>query len=195
RRVLFRSLNQKIYRRKPSFPIKPVEEFVLTKNCRNTRHIHSVVRPLFAGVDLDAPEIEGLPVKWHQRETRTQQVDTVRNLAVELLRDPALAAEQIVILVFNRALLTEFECALAGKKLPGARRFSTSPEPSKNTVRVLTAARFKGLECGIAIVVGLDGDKNAEYLANLYVAVSRPRNDLHLIADTPTATELRRLLG
>lgn len=192
----FYDANQRIYRRSQDFPIKPEEEFTLTENCRNTVAIHEVVRPLFAGGELNPPSISGVPVAWHAAETLPDQAKCIRSLILSLTGEAGgLSAGDIVVLVANRRTIHQYLAILQHTPLPGGLHFEESANPSPKQIRVLTAAKFKGLEAPVVIVTGVDGlePDHDEARMDLYVAFSRPKNELHVVA-TSASINLNKTL-
>lgn len=182
---LFYDSNQRLYRSASNFPIKPEEEFELTENCRNTAAIHEVVRPLFSGGELNPPAIHGTPVKWHNASTLREQIKAIRSLVENLISIEGLKCEEIVVLIADRSILRTYLEALMEKKLFDGIHFLETAKSIPKTIRALSAAKFKGLEAPVVIVCGLDSlDPNREESRmDLYVAFSRPKNELHLVGN------------
>jgi len=178
---LFYDTNQQLYRKTANFPIKPDEEFVLTENCRNTAQIHAVVHRFFAGGELNPPAISGAPVGWHYAESTTEQIKAIKSLVVSFTGQGGLAAQDIVILIADRLSYQSYLHALQSEKLTGGLQFDGNTKPSSRMVRVLTAAKFKGMEAPIVIVWGVDSLTAENARMELYVAFSRPKNELHVV--------------
>ena len=178
---LFYDTNQRLYRKTANFPIKPDEEFVLTENCRNTAQIHAVVHRFFTGGELNPPAISGAPVGWHYAESATEQLKAIKSLVVGFTGQGGLAAQDIVILIADRLGYQSYLQALQSEKLTGGLQFDGSTKSSPRMVRVLTAAKFKGMEAPIVIVWGVDSLTAETARMELYVAFSRPKNELHVV--------------
>jgi hypothetical protein len=193
---LFYDSNQQIYRRSQNFPIKPEEEFPLTENCRNTAAIHATIRPLFTGGELNAPPIDGVPVSWHTAETLQEQIKLVRGMVQKMVGEDKLSTNDIVILVANARLVQSYlDGVLHGGALSGGLHFARTASPAPSVIRLETAARFKGLEAAVVIVCGLDSLNPADNEARmaLYVALSRPKSELHLIGSAAALTKIQAL--
>lgn len=193
---LFYDSNQQIYRRSQNFPVKPEEEFPLTENCRNTAAIHATIRPLFTGGELNAPPLAGVPVAWHPAETLHEQTKLVRAMVQKMTGEDKISSNDIVILVANaRSVQGYLDGFSRSGPLPGGLHFAKTAATMASVIRVETAARFKGLEAPIVIVCGLDSLNPTDNEARmaLYVALSRPKSELHLIGSAAALAKIQAL--
>lgn len=188
---LFYDNNQRIYRRSASFPIKPDEEYALTENCRNTARIHAVVKRFFSGTELIAPQIEGGDVAWVTADTMETQARQICDHITRLVLNDKLPTEEIVVLIVDRLAYRTYYEALTRSPLPKLIQVSDDPSPRTGSLRVLTAAKFKGLECAVAFVWGVDAISSDSKRQELYVALSRPRNELYVIGTSLALEEIR----
>lgn len=192
---LFYDSNQQLYRKTSAFPINPEEEFELTENCRNTAAIHEVMSPLFSGGELNPSSIPGVAVNWQFASNTKEQSKAIRTLVDRYLSGEGLKSADIVVLIADRSRLKEYTDALSKENLPRGFRFLDTPTILPNKIRVLSAAKFKGLEAPIVIVCGLDSLDPIirDHRMNLYVALSRPKNVLHIVGSEKAINALKSL--
>lgn len=191
---LFYDRNQQIYRKTQNFPIGPADEFSLTENCRNTAQIHSVVRPLFTGGELNAPAIEGVPVAWHEAEGSAEQIKQIKTLVTRLITQDGIRPQDIVVLFVRHEFYPVFFKKIEAEKMANGLRFVKNTQPADKEIRVLTAGRFKGLEAPIVIVWGLREISVEDSRMELYVALSRPKNELHMVGSGGDLKTIREYL-
>lgn len=188
---LFYDPNQALYRRPRSFPIKPNEEFALTQNCRNTAAIHSVVQRYYRGSDLLPPTIAGAPVRWHPCSQRSDQLKVIRQIINATVIEGKVPADEVVLLLGNRRTLADYERLLEKESLPGKLGYTFGAAKAGDRIRVVSAAKFKGLEAAVAILWGLDEINIELDTMDLYVGLSRPRNELHVVGAPSTLDKIR----
>lgn len=191
---LFYDPNQQLYRKSQGFPIKPDDEFVLTENCRNTARIHEVVKPLFSGSELSPSSIQGTGVGWHLFDSHADQIKRIKALVSNLALKEAVSTQDIVVLVARRQVYRLHADELLGERMSGGIAFVDNNANAHGRIRVLTAAKFKGLEASVVIVWGLDGLAMETDRMDLYVAFSRAKNELHIVANQETVQLLRSTL-
>jgi len=192
---LFYDLNQKLYKRGNGFPISPNDEFLLTTNCRNTKHIHRLIAGFYAGNDFQAPDIEGVDIDWVAIEGPRPQAAKIARIVTDYLVNGGLSAQDLVVIVTDRRMLASSIEALAACPLPRGIHWSDDAKEQSQRVRIVTAARFKGLEATVCLLWGMDSIDLAEDRMDIYVAASRPRNRLHVIASHAIAQILIKQLS
>lgn len=181
---IFFDPNQRIYARAGSFPIRRDEDiFPLTRNCRNTRPIHSIVylRDRYVGPPVTPPGIDGIAVEHVVADSLQAQARLVQSTVRRYLQE-GVSARDIVVLVLpisdgRRA----FVDALRAMPLPDGVQWTEDVHGDPRKVLVDTVARFKGLEAAVLVLwLGLDID-DAIHRELLYVGTSRARSRLVLV--------------
>ncbi|RRK01047.1 DUF2075 domain-containing protein [Opitutaceae bacterium TAV4] len=191
---LFYDRNQQLYRKTENFPIGTDNEFSLIENCRNTAQIHSVVRPLFTGGELNAPSIEGVPVMWHESEGSSEQIRQIKALVTCLVTQDGIKPQDIVVLFVRHVFYPVFFGKIESEKMTDGLHFTKNTQAADKEIRVLTAGRFKGLEAPIVIVWGLREISVEDSRMELYVALSRPKNELHMVGSGGDLKTIREYL-
>jgi hypothetical protein len=162
----FFDTNQSIYgdiaKELIAFQIIPIH---LTRNLRNTRHIHATASNFYKGIPITADGPEGMHVEWHGGP-ENQIASYVTSAAARLITSEKVAPEDIVILAANNARVEEI------------RNRKAFPEG----VQVCSVSDFKGLECRVIILAAHREIADEPELA--YVSLSRPRAHL-LVAGEP----------
>jgi hypothetical protein len=167
--------NQSIYgdlaKELATFRIVPIH---LTRNLRNTRHIHKVASRFYKGIPVTADGPEGMNIEWDQ--CRDDQIaDRTLKAAVRLIREK-VSPEDIVILTVNENLLRDI----------GNR--SGFPDG----VSVCRVKDFKGLERKAVILAATRDMADQSELA--YVSLSRPRTHLVVSGEEQMLTWLGGLV-
>jgi hypothetical protein len=108
-----------------------------------------------------------------------------------LVLNDKLPTEEIVVLIVDRLAYRTYYEALIRSPLPKLIQISDDPSPRTGCLRVLTAAKFKGLESAVAFVWGVDAISSDSKRQELYVALSRPRNELYVIGTSLALEEIR----
>ena len=143
----------------------------LSLNVRNTRGMVGMVQE-YLGADVGDPGIvNGERVHWHWIRDE-EGVDAARTVAKRLIAEGASAADIWVIPVASNANADSFEGA----------------------IRVLSPRTAKGLEAEHVIVCDLPGEFDSHGMANFYVAVTRARVTLHVVATDADKKRLQALV-
>lgn len=179
---VFYDNNQNIYRRAQDLQaLLKVSPFVLNRNCRNTRAIHNVVKEFHNNPnDLVCIGPDGQSPELYFFSNPSQQEDIVRRVLDELVNTGKIEPKYITLLTTRAPEHTVFG---PGRKLGkfifrewGDKDFCSSD------IYVSSVHRFKGLENRVIILTGLE-DNDATWLNEiLYVACSRARTHLIIVA-------------
>ncbi len=185
---VFKDDNQNLFR--PRFELPwDLPTFSLTRNCRNTQHIHAAVvrfyrsepRPQPFGPPGRAPEI------FYYREA-TELERHVRALLHRFLVTERLDTSDVVVLSPRRW----------GALQPGARYgnylLTETLTPESGEVSLLTVQSFKGLESPVIILAGLEDDVWPDPVTVAYVGMSRARNHLVLLTHEGLSADVKALL-
>ena len=167
---VFADPNQTLWDRGWKLPFEsPILE--LSTNCRNTRPI---ARSVSAVADLPVFDrsVAGPEPVWTEASSSSDGGATTADTVAMLIED-GFEPENIVVLCESAATAQR----LRGRALPG----TVFTSYGKSGVVVETIARFKGLEAD-AVVVVLDEPPDEAPDKTAYVAFSRARSYLHVIA-------------
>lgn len=157
----------------------PVAVFNLRLNCRNTRRIAFQTGILSGFGDLKVsdrqPEGEQVSLQFH--------ADTAAGLAcldliVRRLREAGCKASDVIVLGSRR----REKSLLAGVTSIGGWTVRGFADAKSTDLAYSTAHSFKGLERRVVIIVDAEGDTADESDALLYVAMSRARLRLFILA-------------
>lgn len=176
---LFYDHNQAIYSRVSTFPISD-EPFLLTRNCRNTRHIHEAAYQYYSGEKTDAPSITGSPLEIINSPSKGSQAKKIHALVSRLIAEERIAAHEIAVVVPGLGH-EDYYSLLRDLSLPRPCGWSFEKHSVKDGVRVDTWKRFKGLEATILIFWGLDELDPVIDRGTLYVTLSRAKSRLYLV--------------
>lgn len=183
---IFYDTNQILYRDRGQLPSGLVE-VPLSENLRNTRSIFQFVSCYYRGGD--SPEARG-PVgrtpevlSYSDAPGMRRQVSRVLS---RLIGIEGLDNSDIIVLT-PRAL--EGSALLAGQ-LDGHLQLVPDSLTSNRQIQVSTVHRFKGLERPVVILTELEQLSGRESDALMYVAVSRPRSHLIVIARAELVDQL-----
>jgi len=169
--------NQNIYKAARQIPLE-LAPFPLTRNCRNTQHIHQQVMQ-FHRSDVEPVAIgpQGRPVEMH---TYTNPVDLKRLLRQVLHRlvvEEGVPAWDIVLLSpksRERSKLWEMG-PLGNFQLTG------QWTDASGEIYCTSVYKFKGLESPIVIMAEIDGEQAWNLRSILYVGCSRACSHLVLL--------------
>jgi hypothetical protein len=181
--------NQKLYGASPGIPLE-LAPFALTRNCRNTQHIHGIVTHFYRSDQISTAQgPAGRPVEVLTYDDPAGLKRTLRSVVHRLLVQEGVAAEDIVLLTpkgRERSILWQ-----TGRV--GNLRLTDQWTQASGELFCSTVHAFKGLESPVVILAELDADQAADYEALLYVACSRARNHLIVLASDslPQAILLR----
>lgn len=192
---IFYDDNQRIYSRERALPI-PGEAYPLTRNCRNTRHIHQAVTQFYQSQEQpEAAGPVGAPIEYHWYETPDELRALVDEVLVRLIQKEKIPANEIVVLtaVNERSALQE-RAHFRGPVLT-----RTYPPPDGQVVWA-TISAFKGLEASVAILAEMDQQwltqwKQVDFDRLLYVGCSRPKHQLIVLLNRQGNAEVHRAFG
>ncbi len=171
---IFQDSNQAIYTNNKDLPID-CEPLFLFDNCRNTKYIHNSAYQYYQGTEVEAPDIEGVPVGFIIKESIDLQAKVIDKAISKLITTEGIDPQDIAVIVIGNYY--EAESLLKSsthKDLWAFKEYSPV-----NKVLVETAKRFKGLEAKIIFLWITDSESMDEKL--LYVSISRARFRLWIV--------------
>lgn len=190
---VFYDSNQNIYHRPASLTqMISAEPFTLWENCRNTRAIHNVVKGFHhdpkvlscRGPAGRAPEIFYFSTS-HEQEERVQAA------LHRLVNEEKIEPSNIVLLTTRSPEKTPFT---PGRKFGNFVLMEWGDlNLRRNDVRVSSVHRFKGLESRVVLVTGLEDNDPTWLNPLLYVACSRARTHLIVVAHERTRPQLENI--
>ncbi len=191
---VFYDNNQNIYHRLKNLDnwLK-IAPFVLNENCRNTQAIHNVVKEFHtASNELVCNGPVGLSPEVYFFSNSAQQEDIVRKALDRLVNTEKVEPRHITLLTTRAPEHTIFN---PGRKLGNFILREWSDKTSRHIdIRVSSTSRFKGLENRVIILTGLE-DSDAYWLNEiLYVACSRARTYLIIVAHERSRSLLAKIL-
>lgn len=178
---LFYDHNQAVYKRVSSFPIHD-EPFLLTRNCRNTVHIHEAAYRYYRGELTEPPTIAGDTVSIIDAPSRGSQAKRLHAHLIGLVDHERVRPEKIAVLVPS-AGHQEYYQALADRPLPSGSKWAFEEYGVIGGVRVETVHRFKGLEAAVVYLWGADTFSPKLDAETLYVTLSRAKSRLILVGE------------
>ncbi|WP_310621266.1 NERD domain-containing protein [Flexibacterium corallicola] len=179
---VFHDDNQTLYEANGSFiAALPTARYRLTRNLRNTKSIHSVMRKWYNGRATHAAGPEGQPVQWLEIRHRDLAIPTTNERIAFLIKSGQLDPSQIAVLTGS---------SIDPSAIP--RRIGGAPVCNATDVRpgcVIfdTVRRFKGLSRPCVFVIQPELLNTAELR---YVALSRANLLLNIVG---TSTDLQDL--
>jgi hypothetical protein len=177
---VFFDQNQALYTRSASMPITD-PAFVLTFNCRNTRHIHESAYRFFQGEPTDYPPgNEGAPILSLTSPTLAEQARTLHTAVVDLIAKQGLEPSQIGVLICGEPKEMFFR-VLRAKPVPKGANWLVEGSVTDRGIRLETVKRFKGLEADVVFLWGIDSMPLGEQREVLYVGISRAKSRLTLV--------------
>jgi len=176
---IFFDPNQAVYKNASTFPISDTP-FLLTENCRNTRHIHTIAYQYYTGDEVEPPEINGAPTQVIEAKGLDNQALQLKRIVSELIVKERIRPHDIAILVLSNDKDSCYH-ALQRAGNPNGAIWSFEALWKPSTVLVDTARRFKGLEASIVLLWGIDQTNIDRDKELLYVALSRARSRLYLV--------------
>ncbi|KPL69293.1 hypothetical protein SZ64_14980 [Erythrobacter sp. SG61-1L] len=177
--------NQKVYRRDAGFLTRMTSPFYLTRNFRNTRAIHEVMKPWYLGHVSRAVGPQGLAVQWVEAERPQDAIGALHELVRDLIRTHGLKPDDIAVLTGGNA---QNHAALKNGMLAGVSATNAAQQQQGQLV-FDTVRRFKGLERAAVIIVDPGKLDNSELV---YVALSRPSVFLAVIGGAKHLDRLKR---
>jgi len=158
----------------------------LSRNLRNTKHIHQAAAVHYEGPEVIPDGPEGLEVIWIEAETESSKIEASCRELRRLIFKEEVAPGDIAVLLNGTNQKTAFMEKCARFKFP-----TTDAEHlTLEAVVVDTARRFKGLERPAIIVVITGEEMERRELA--YVAFSRARAFLSVVSSRAEAHWLSR---
>jgi hypothetical protein len=189
---VFYDSNQNIYRRPPNLTkLMPMAPFTLWENCRNTFAIHNVVRQFHHTPDsviCRAPQ--GRAPETHYYLEPHQQEQFVQKALHRLVNEEKVDTNQIVLLTTRSPEKTPFQ---PNKRLGNFQLLEAASSSRPDTIRLSSVHRFKGLESRVIVLVGLEDNDPSWLNPLLYVACSRARTHLIIIAHEPSRSQLESI--
>lgn len=175
---IFQDCNQAIYTNSNDLPID-CEPLFLFDNCRNTKYIHNSAYQYYKGIEVDAPDIEGEPIRLIEKASLQLQAKEIDNKISRLINAENIDPEDIAIIIMGQ--FHEAQPLLKNTKNSYLWAFKELSPASK--VLVETAKRFKGLEAKIIFLWIIDEEAINDKL--LYISISRARFRLWVIGTSP----------
>ncbi|GAB4456330.1 MAG: ATP-binding domain-containing protein [Anaerolineales bacterium] len=186
--------NQNIYHRHASLEgLMSSPPFTLNENCRNTRAIHEVVRQFHVTPHLltsRAPQGRVPEIFYFSSEQ--EQETRLKQILHRLVNEEGVQPAYITLLTTRSP---EKTICRPGRKMGNFVLMEWGDlNLRKNDIRVSSAHRFKGLENRMVILTGLE-DSDPDWLNPLlYVACSRARTHLVIIAHEHSRAHLQSFL-
>jgi hypothetical protein len=169
--------NQNIYRAAQSLPLE-LAPFPLTRNCRNTQHIHQAVMNFYRS---DATPValgpEGRPVEIHAYDDISGLKRTLRRVLHRLVMEEDVPAEDIVVLTPKGRQRSD----LWRLGMVGNFRLTDQWAAGSGEIFCSTVHSFKGLESPVVILAELDRGASQYLDTILYIGCSRACNHLVLL--------------
>ncbi|GAP11865.1 nuclease-related domain/AAA domain [Bellilinea caldifistulae] len=191
---VFYDNNQNIYHRlKDLDNWLKIPPFILNENCRNTQSIHNVVKEFHtASNELVCYGPVGLSPEVYFFSNSAQQEEIVRKSLDRLVNTEKVEPRHITLLTTRAPEHTIFN---PGRKLGNFILREWSDKTSRHIdIRVSSTSRFKGLENRVVILTGLE-DSDAYWINEiLYVACSRARTYLIIVAHERSKSLLEKIL-
>ncbi|HID88460.1 MAG TPA: hypothetical protein EYP52_01925 [Anaerolineae bacterium] len=173
---IFKDDNQNLFRPRFGLPWD-LHPFFLTRNCRNTRHIHrAVLRFYRADYEPQAIGPDGIPPEVYFYRDEDQFNEHIRRLLHRFLVEERLGNDSLVLLSPRRRGWLN-----TGKQYGNFVLTERWP-PAGSEVFWTTVQSFKGLESPVVILAGLEEEVYPDLTTVTYVGMSRARNRLVVLA-------------
>ena len=183
----FRDDNQAVYGDSPSR--SELEPFELDTNLRNTRQIHAMTRGLYRGSAYRSSDVSGPPPSF--RDTGGGSWLEHLSTTVDELISQGFDASQIIVLTAKGRDSSDIP---AGARV-GGHLLQWRDQSSEGDIAIETVRRFKGLESTVVVLTEidpmLDGPASLELA---YIALSRARGYVVVLAPAPDLAKLRRMI-
>jgi hypothetical protein len=191
---VFLDHNQSFYKSAKQMPITD-EPFVLTVNCRNTRHIHETAYLYFRGESTDGPEgNDGVPIAVLDAPSVESQSKAIHSAVVNLITKEGVDPNQIAVTVCGEPQERYIE-SLVRTTLPHGARWVVKGAAADRGVRLETVRRFKGLEADVVFLWGVDALPTSDRREILYVGISRAKSRLTLVGTREACRDLLAEFG
>jgi hypothetical protein len=191
---VFLDSNQNIYHRPENLSeLLGIPIFSLLENCRNTRAIHEVVRSFHHQPErLTCHGPKGRPPEIVYFASEREEEEHVRGILHRLVTEEKVEAAHIVLLTTRAPEKTPF---IPGKKLGNfVLREWGDNNWRKTEIRVSSVHRFKGLENRVVVLTGLEDNDPTWLNPLLYVACSRARTHLVIVAHERSRDRIQAIL-
>lgn len=164
----------------------------LWHNCRNTRNIAEAAASAanFEKFPYRNQMVEGPAVSYFYWKRRDEQLNELESIVESLLNDGVPAGDMAILGPY-----TYDNSCLSGSRLIAGKRVKVIDsikdlEKNDDCLRYATVWSYKGLEAPAVFVIDFDSAKFNEFSDLLYVAVSRARTYLKVLA----STDLRKII-
>ena len=190
---IFFDSNQNIYHRQGTLEkLIQIAPFPLTENCRNTVAIHQVVKGFHQEPDMltcRGPAGRSPTISYFS--SSSEQEEQVQKAIQHLVEAEKISPERVVLLTTRAPESAGFP---PNKKIGNLTLAEWSDGTRGNSeIRVSSVHRFKGLESRIVILTGLE-DNDPDWINPLlYVACSRARTHLIVIAHERSRLQLKAI--
>tara|TARA_B100000131_G_scaffold314738_1_gene352057 strand:- start:1401 stop:3098 length:1698 start_codon:yes stop_codon:yes gene_type:complete len=166
---IFADENQNIFERSNNLEESNLVKFTLSQNIRNTEEIAEKVRNIF-GHGNSHEGVKGIDPTFTEASEDDQISEKMRKKITELLKDPTLSSDQIVVLCDETKRRTRFkDDFLVDENLSGVE------------IRTSSIKRFKGLEEDIVfLVLPAEPSSPVQLKTHAYVGMSRAVFGLHV---------------
>jgi hypothetical protein len=165
-----------------------LERFPLTRNCRNTQHIHRTFLPFYrSDVTPEAIGPQGRPAEVCFYDSEAALKQQLRRILHHLTVQEEIITEDIVLLTpraRDKSLLWKWGHL-------GNLRLTDQWPPGSGEVYCTTVHGFKGLESPVVILAELCPTHHQDLETLLYVGCSRARNHLIILAEENLPDEIQ----
>jgi len=175
---IFQDCNQAIYTNSNDLPID-CETLFLFDNCRNTKYIHNAAYQFYKGNEVNAPDLDGEPVKLIEKASVELQAKEIDNNILRLINTENIDPEDIAVIIMGQF----HEAQLLLENTNNSHLWAFKEFSPNSKVLVETEKRFKGLEAKIIFLWIIDEESISDKL--LYVSISRARFRLWVIGTIP----------
>lgn len=189
---IFYDDNQRIYSRERALPIQS-EAFPLTRNCRNTQHIHQAVTQFYKSQEQpEAAGPVGAPIEYHWYASADELRNKIDEILLRLVAREKIPASEIVVLT----ALNERSALHDRQNFRGPILTKTYPPPD-GQVNWATVSAYKGLEASVALLAEMDTPwlpnwKQVDFDRLLYVGCSRPKHQLIVLLNREGNADVHR---
>ena len=183
--------NQNLYRARQQIPLE-LAPFPVTRNCRNTQHIHQAVMRFYRSDQSPSTQGPvGRPVEVHTYLSTLELKNSLRKALHRLIVEEDVPADEIVVLTpkgRQRSQLWKL-----GRL--GNYRLTDEWTMADGEVFCATVHSFKGLESPVVILAEIDDYAAHDLETVLYVGCSRACNHLVVLASDSLAADIREKLS
>ncbi len=181
---VFKDDNQNLFRPRFALPWE-MTEYPLTRNCRNTRHIHRKAVRFYRSERVpQAIGPEGSPPEVYFYRDSDDLHEHLRRLIHRFIAEEGLSNQDLVVLLGHRNLPRRGRL--------GNFLLTDQWPPGKGEISCITVHAFKGLESPVVILAGLDEEVYPDFTTAAYVGMSRARTRLVILAPETLPDALRR---